>query len=233
MGTELRELLKGIQAPLSSELDITQSESIDAAFKKYSPKLVIHTAAYTNVLKAETEREECWRVNVEGTRNIVSAALKGNVPVVYISTDYVFWGDKGNYSESDTPGPLRNYYSLTKLVAEQIVSVLKEHLIIRTSFRPREWQYPVAFTDVFTSQDYVDVIAPEIAKAIVSFEKIGPGILHIGTERKSAYELAARRRPDVKMAFKKDAQVELPEDISLNTDKWNLLKLNLHKGNEF
>ncbi len=224
LGTELRELLKGIQAPSSSELDISRSESVDAAFKKYTPKLVIHAAAYTNVLKAETERAECWRVNVEGTQHIVSAALKANVPVVYISTDYVFWGDKGNYSESDTPGPVRNYYSLTKLVAEQIVSILKEYLIIRTSFRPREWQYPVAFTDVFTSQDYVDIIAPEVAKAIHSFKNIEPGILHIGTERKSVYELAARRKPDVKMAFKKDAQVELPEDISLNTEKWKAFK---------
>ena len=229
LGTELRELLKGISAPSSSELDITQSSSVDAAFKKYAPKLVVHAAAYTNVLKAETDREGCWRVNVEGTRNIVRAALQGTVPVIHISTDYVFWGDTGNYSESDTPGPVRNYYSLTKLVAEQIIPVLKEYLIIRTSFRPREWQYPVAFQDVFTSQDYVDIIAPQVAEAINSFKKIAPGILHIGTERKSVYELAVRRKPDVKAAFKKDANVELPDDISLNCEKWAALKAEFAK----
>jgi dTDP-4-dehydrorhamnose reductase len=224
LGIELQSLLKGIVAPLSSELDITNAESVNRSFKKYQPKLIVHAAAYTNVLKAETEREACWHINVEGTRNIVHAALKTEIPVVHISTDYVFFGDTGNYSESDTPGPVRNYYSLTKLVAEQIVPVLKEYLIIRTSFRPREWQYPVAFQDVFTSQDYVDVIAPEVAQSITSFKKIGTGILHIGTERKSVFELASRRKPEVVASFKKDAGVDLPDDISLNCEKWKALK---------
>jgi dTDP-4-dehydrorhamnose reductase len=224
LGRELQTLLTGISAPPSTELDISNAGSVEAAFKKYAPKLVVHAAAYTNVLKAETDREACWRVNVEGTRNIICAALKNDIPVVHISTDYVFWGDTGNYSEGDTPGPVRNYYSLTKLAAEQFPVLLKEFLIIRTSFRPREFQYPVAFKDVFTSQDYVDVIAPDVALAILNFKKIGSGILHIGTERKSVYELARRRKPDVGAAFKKDAGVELPDDISLNCEKWNSLK---------
>lgn len=224
LGTELQALLKGVQAPPSSELDITQRESVEAAFKKYRPELIVHGAAYTNVLKAESEREQCWRVNVEGTRNIVRTALKADVPVVYISTDYVFWGDKGNYTEDDIPGPVRNYYSLTKLLAEQSVAVLKEYLVIRTSFRPRQWQYPVAFQDVFTSQDYVDIVAPEISEAISHFKKIEPGIVHIGTERKSVYDLAVRRKPDVGASFKKDAAVELPDDVSLNCEKWQNLK---------
>jgi len=230
LGIELQQLLKGIIAPSSSELDVTKPESIEVSFKKYSPKLVVHAAAYTNVLKAETDHAACWQINVEGTKNIVRAALQNDIAVIHISTDYVFWGDSGNYIESDVPGPVRNYYSLTKLIAEQTVSMLEEYLIIRTSFRPREWQYPLAFQDVFTSQDYVDVIAPDVALAISSFADIGSGIIHIGTERKSVYELASRRKPDVKAALKSEAKVELPNDISLNCEKWNTFKKKLAKN---
>lgn len=71
-------------------------------------------------------------------------------------------------------------------------------LVIRTSFRPRKWPYPVAFTDVYTSQDYVDIVAPEIALAVRYVDLIKVDTLHIATERESVYELARRRESAVK-----------------------------------
>src|SRR5690606_35337099 len=134
---------------------------------------------------AETQRTRCWEVNVVGTRNAVSATAASGARLVHISTDYVFWGDTGGYSEADTPGPVRNYYALTKLVAEEAARAAQDHLVIRTSFRPRTWPYPEAFADVYTSQDYVDVIAPDIALAVARSLGIDLETLHIGTARKS------------------------------------------------
>jgi len=224
LGRELRVLLPEIAAPPHAELDITQPETITAALERYRPEILVHAAAYTDVAGAERDREHCWQSNVDGTRNIVRALLGTSIPLVYLSTDYVFEGTRGMYREDDTPGPVRNYYSLTKLVAESIVRLLPRHLSIRSSFRARQWPYPVAFTDVYTSQDYIDVIAPEIALAITRCREIPFDTLHIATERKTSFELAHRRNPEVRPASKAEAPVALPDDISLDISRWCQLK---------
>jgi dTDP-4-dehydrorhamnose reductase len=224
LGKELQPLLIEVMAPSSRDLDITKHVLIDQTLDKYQPKLVVHTAAYTNVGGAENEKAKCWQVNVEGTRNLVKAVLGHNIPFIHISTDYVFYGDKGMYKEGDPVGPVRNYYALSKLVAEEIVRTVPKHLVIRTSFRPREWPYPTAFDDVYTSQDYVDILAPDIALAIEQFETLSYDTLHIASERKSVYDLARRRKPDVQRGSKKNANVSLPDDISLDISRWQELK---------
>ncbi len=190
LGKELRDLIPGLVAPGSAELDITSVQSVDAVVAAERPDLIVHAAAYTNVGGAEQDRERCWAVNVEGTRHLARAANAVGAKLLHISTDYVFDGEQGQYRESDTPGPVVNYYSLTKLVAEEAARAAARHLIVRTSFRPREFAYPVAFSDVYTSQDYVDIIAPQIALAVTHALEIGDEVLHIATERKSVFELA-------------------------------------------
>jgi dTDP-4-dehydrorhamnose reductase len=234
LGTELRAELPalGVEvfAPSRAELDVTRFETVLESLESYEPNAVVHAAAYTNVSGAETEREACWVSNVEGTRNVVRALAGSGTKLIHISTDYVFWGDAGGYTEEDTPGPVRNYYALSKLTAEEVARVRSGTLVIRTSFRPREWPYPVAFEDVYTSQDYVDVIAPEIAQAVRHAPSISCPVLHIATERKSVYELARRRSPDVRPGSRKDSKVGLPEDISLDTRLWQSLKERLPGG---
>ena len=222
--------MPNIIAPPHQELDITDVNTIEVAIKKYQPGVLIHAAAFTDVAGAENKRDTCWQVNVDGTRNVVKALLGNPIKLIHISTDYVFFGDRGNYNENDTVGPVRNYYSLSKLVAEEVVRILPEHLIIRTSFRPKAWPYPKAFDDVYTSQDYVDVIALEVALAIQNHQQIPYNTIHIATERKSVYELARRRTNDVERDSKKSAKVELPDDISLDISLWQNLKKQLVNG---
>lgn len=224
LGTELRILLASIIAPPRSELDITDQASVERAFDRYRPGVVVHAAAFTDVAAAERDRDLCWRTNVRGTRHVVRAAIARNMFLVHISTDYVFEGNRGMYREDDTLGPVRNYYALTKLVAEEIVRLHPQSLVIRTSFRPRQWPHPVAFTDVYTSQDYVDLVAPEIARALQHLPDIPYDTVHIATERKSMFDLARRRRPDVRPASKAAAPVPLPDDVSLDTSRWERLK---------
>ena len=233
LGRELQTELPRLGAeaffPARAELDVTRPATILAAVKRYQPDVVVHAAAYTDVTGAETQKELCWKVNVEGTRNVVrSTILAGSTAkLVHISTDYVFWGDKGGYTEVDPVGPVRNHYALSKLVAEEVARVYEDALVIRTSFRPREWPYPMAFTDVYTGQDYVDVIAPEVALAVYNSRKIPHEILHIVTERKSVYELARRRSSAVRSSTRREAAVNLPEDVSLDARRWQAFKTSL------
>ncbi|AWN23016.1 NAD(P)-dependent oxidoreductase [Deinococcus irradiatisoli] len=224
LGSELRALLPDLAAPSSAELDLTQAPSVLDVIGRERPDVIVHAAAYTNVGGAERERTRCWAVNVEGTRHIAQAANAIGAKLVHISTDYVFDGQSGDYRETDIPGPVVNYYALTKLVAEEAARAAAQHLILRTSFRPREFAYPVAFSDVFTGQDYVDIIAPDIALAVKHALDIQDEVLHIATERKSVYELAKRRKPDVREGTRAEAGVTLPGDVSLNTERWRALK---------
>ena len=82
----------------------------------------------------------------------------------------------------------------------------------------------MAFGDVYTGQDYVDIIAPMIAEAVTHHAQIPDEVLHIVTERKSVYDLARRRRPDVQEGSRKEVSVTLPADVSLNTERWEQLR---------
>ncbi len=113
-------------------MDISDRQQVKEAFKNIKPDVVVHAATLTDVDKCETHRELAWKVNVEGTKNIVEAAQNVGSFLIYISTDYVFSGEKGNYKENDQPKPI-NYYGLTKLKAEETVQTQPEYFIARPS----------------------------------------------------------------------------------------------------
>lgn len=181
--------------------------------------MIVHAAAYTDVDGAQREPWKCSELNVEGTKNLIALGL----PLVYISTEYVFDGGRGNYAEDDVPNPL-NVYAASKFLGERAVLRSERTLVIRTLFKPRPFEHPKAVKDQIVSGDYVDVIAPLIAQAIKFFEagKVS-GILHVGTGRKSIYDLAVQSRPDVEAITLADISVRLPRDTSLNLGKWNSL----------
>ena len=103
------------------KLDICNKREVDKAFEKVKPDAVIHAAALTNVDKCEENNELARRVNIGGTKNITEAAEQIKAFLVYVSTDYVFSGEKGSYKETDEPNPVNNY-GLTKLGGEKIVT---------------------------------------------------------------------------------------------------------------
>jgi dTDP-4-dehydrorhamnose reductase len=114
------------------KLDVSNKELVNEAFKRVKPDFVVHAATLTDVDKCELNKELAWKVNVEGTKNIVEAAKNTDSFVIYISTDYVFNGEKGNYKESDMPDPI-NYYGVTKLEAEELVKTQADYFIARPS----------------------------------------------------------------------------------------------------
>jgi dTDP-4-dehydrorhamnose reductase len=113
-------------------LDVSNKELVDETFRRVRPDVVVHAATLTDVDKCELNKEFAWKINVEGTKNIVEAAKDAGSFIIYISTDYVFNGEKGMYTEQDSPDPI-NYYGLTKLKAEELVKAQAEYFIGRPS----------------------------------------------------------------------------------------------------
>ena len=118
-----------------SFLDITKKDDIIRNFKTHKPKLVINTAAYTNIEKAELEKKDAFRVNELGTFNLANACKVEKIPMFHLSTDYVFDGNfEIPYLETDEVNPI-NIYGKSKLAGEEVIkNILSEHIIFRTSW---------------------------------------------------------------------------------------------------
>jgi dTDP-4-dehydrorhamnose reductase len=119
------------------EVDIEKEDESVTKIVELRPEIVIHIAAYTDVDGCELNKEKAFAVNAEGTRHVALAASKCHAKMVYLSTDYVFDGEKREpYSETDSPRPL-NIYGHSKLKGEQYVQEwVEDSLIIRT-----QWLY--------------------------------------------------------------------------------------------
>lgn len=117
------------------ELNIINNKSITNAFEKFNPDILINTAAYTSVDKAETEKKLAYEVNAKGAALLATECASNSIPMLHISTDYVFDGLKlGSYDENDIVNPL-SVYGRSKLEGEDAVrNLLKEHIILRTSW---------------------------------------------------------------------------------------------------
>jgi dTDP-4-dehydrorhamnose reductase len=118
--------------PRSVQLNIVDRNATMSLFEQVRPTAVVNTAALHNVDYCETHREEAEKVNVEGTRNLTDAAAKYGSRLVHLSTDYVFDGFAGHYTEEDQPHPL-HYYAETKLESEKIASQVPSYAIARPS----------------------------------------------------------------------------------------------------
>ncbi|WP_010483318.1 dTDP-4-dehydrorhamnose reductase [Pseudomonas sp. S9] len=119
----------------SSELDISNLEQVANKASELKPQLIINAAAYTAVDKAETDSERAYAVNAKGAENLATAAAKLGVPLLHISTDYVFSGDaSAPYKETDPTNP-SGVYGASKLAGEQAVAKhCTQHIIMRTSW---------------------------------------------------------------------------------------------------
>jgi dTDP-4-dehydrorhamnose reductase len=113
-------------------LDITKPDLVLDAFRTFRPDVCIHTAAYTAVDRAESERSIAELVNVAGSTNIAKACSEFAVKMVYISTDYIFDGQDGPYTEESTPNPI-SWYGETKYRGELALGGLEDALIARTT----------------------------------------------------------------------------------------------------
>ncbi len=219
LGDELLNIYSDLIAPNHREFDITNYSQMCEYINSLNIDIIIHAAAFTSPPLIDIDPMKAVNANIIGTSNIVLISSFFKIRLIYISTDYVFKGNKGNYEENDELFP-QNLYAWSKLGGECAVRMYSNSLIIRTSFCESIFPYDKAFVDQYTSRDSVDVIAPIILK--LSKMKDIRGIVHIGTERKSVKELAIKLgKTDVGDLLIKDVSFHVPKDTSLNTRKLN------------
>lgn len=198
-------------APSSKLFDITKYDSIAEYSLLTKFDIVIHCAAYTDVKQAEVNFVKALETNVIGTCNIVKYCSLNNSKLVYISTDHVFDGQKGDYSTTDKVNPIAKY-AKSKAAGEIAARMYDKSLVIRTSFFTEKFPYDKAFTDQWISKDYIDIIAPKVLKACLSDKT---GIVHCGSPKSSVFDIAKRRKPCVEPITRADFSFPTLRDTSL------------------
>ena len=199
-----------ILAPNSKECNILNTSTLFKIIKDFNPDIVIHLAAFVDTFGCEEEIEKALDINVIGTTNIVKACLNLDCKFIYISSEYVFRGDKGNYTIDDKLDPI-NVYGKTKSAAEYIVSVLPNYQIIRAPFIRQI--YSKVFTDQYCSRYFLSEVIEKISNNIFN----NPSkLIHIASERMSLYELYIKHGIKAEPITLPEEQIDIiPKDTSL------------------
>lgn len=182
-----------IFAPTKKEMDITKLESIIQFIKKKKITYFIHAAALTKPMSQHDNKiEESIKINIIGTSNVVIACNLFQIKIIYISTNFVYPGIKGNYKETDYLMPV-NSYGWSKLGGECAVKLYKNSLILRICMTEDTFPHKIAYTNYITSflkkSDAAKIILKLINKK---------GIMNIGGEKSSAYDFAKKNNKEVK-----------------------------------
>jgi dTDP-4-dehydrorhamnose reductase/SAM-dependent methyltransferase len=208
-----------VLAPGRSALDVTSPESIAAYCSVHRPGVIVHAAAVTNKY-AEDKDEEYIRTNIIGTSHVALWCLENSVRLVYISSDYVYPGESGAFTEESPLFPV-NQYAASKLGGECAVRMLKNSLIIRISFYG-ELAFPRGCTDQYTSRMPVKEAADAVYRLALRDDV--RGVINVGrAERRSLFDIIKKEfNPDVAPVTRKDLDVpyHIPYDSSLATTRF-------------
>ena len=197
-------------APNSKECNILDVNNLSKIIKDFKPNIVIHLAALVDTFKCEEYKIDALDVNVLGTLNMVKACVCLDCKFVYVSSEYVFNGDKGQYTINDRLDPI-NVYGKTKAASEYITSILPNYQIIRVPFVRKI--YPEVFTDQYCSRYFLDEAVEKISKNIFKNDK---KIIHISSKRMSLHELYSKNNINSKPVLMSEEQKKkLPKDTSL------------------
>jgi dTDP-4-dehydrorhamnose reductase len=225
------------------KLDLTDGKSVNTLIHKLKPEAIIHSAAYTDVDGCEDNRKLAWQINAEATKHIAVASAKVGAHLIYISTDYVFDGEKGYYREEDIPNPI-NYYGYTKLKGEEFVQeYAKSWCIARTSviygWGGSKLNFATWVIDnlkrgkevkVLTDQYVSPTLNTNLAQMLLEIaERKLSGILHtVGATRVSRWEFALKLVNVFNLDAKMIKQIKMdeflwrakrPKDSSLDASK--------------
>ncbi len=151
--------------PGCEQMNIADVEAVFRVVEKNRPDLVIHCAAMTDVDGCERDPDSAYRVNALGTLNLACACAAQNAAIAYVSTDYVFDGEKGEpYTEFDAPNPI-GVYGASKLAGERAIAQLcPKHYIVRTSwvFAPHGKNFALTMLRLSETKDELTVVADQV-----------------------------------------------------------------------
>ena len=191
-----------------TQLDITKKGDVKSLLSSFHPTAIINAAAAADVDWCEQHREDAWKINVVGVENLIEATRKVGARLIHISTDYIFDGTHGPYSEDDKPNPI-SYYGKSKLASENAVRIAEiPHTILRTIVL---YGNGIGVRDCFPTWVIKNLRAGKVVRcsedqisnpthvndiafaAVKGFELNRDGIYHIcGSERVSRYQFAVR-----------------------------------------
>ena len=242
-----------IEGCKSYYLNIANRMDVKTLIQKLNPDYIIHTAALTNVDHCERDKRLAWNINVEGTKHIAEIARKINAKLIYISTDYVFDGNKGMYKEDAPTNPI-DYYGETKLEGEKVVKGLRDCLIVRPSVlyggNPAKLNFVTWVMQELKKGKEINIVkdqlntptlADNLAELILELiERDETGIFHAsGSERISRFDFAIKIAEIFNLnknlikpitTYQLNWVAPRPKDTSLDTSKISRIKKPLNIG---
>lgn len=199
-----------VKAPSHKDCDILDISVTTAKINSFNPNYVIHLAALVDTFGCEREHKKALDLNVLGTINMVKACINLNCKFIYVSSEYVFGGSKGNYTVEDRLDPI-NVYGKTKAAAEYIVSILNNYQIVRVPFIKNI--YSEAFTDQYSSRSFIYDITDKLINNIFNNDS---KIIHISGDRLSLYDFYKKNGINcVPTQMTEQQKKVIPQDTSL------------------
>ena len=174
-----------IYFPSKKQLNILSLSSIERYIKRIKPDILVHMAALSRPMEQhDLDIVKSIKLNIIGTANVTICCSKFSIKLIYISTNFVYPGTKGNYNEKSNLNPINNY-AWSKLGGESSVKMYKNSLILRVCTTEQPFVHTKTFTDVITNFEYHNKIGSIIFKLLN--EK---GIINVGGKSQSVYKFA-------------------------------------------
>lgn len=201
--------------PTKKTFDILNTVNLKKYLKTTKADTVIHLAGLSRPMSIhEKDIKKSIELNIIGTANITKICSELKIKLIYFSTNYVYPGIKGNYSETDSLLPVNNY-AWSKLGGECSVQLYKDSLILRVCMTERPFLHKKAFINVKSSFMYHDEVAKILFKLLDK-----KGIINIGGKPQYIYNFAKKDNKNIKrMVLKKKNNFGMPKDSSLNLKK--------------
>ena len=210
-GKILQKLNKNFIFKNKKQLNILSSKSIIKNIKQFKPTHILHLAGLSRPMKIhEQDIVKSIDLNIVGTCNLVKEASKNKIKIIYLSTSYVYPGNKGNYNEEDALKPWNNY-SWSKLGGECAVQMYKHSLILRLCMTEKPFVHNKAYANVKSNFIYQEDAAKIVLKLLNK-----KGVINVGGKSQTIYNFAKKNNKKIKKIFSRG---EFPKRTDMNLTK--------------
>ena len=194
-----------------NQLNILSSKSIINNIKKFKPDYIMHLAGLSRPMSIhEKHIDKSIDLNIIGTCNIVKEASKSKIKIIYLSTSYIYPGEKGNYKEEDPIKPWNNY-AWSKLGGESAVHMYKNSLILRLCMTEKPFIHKKAFANVKSNFIFQEDVAKIVLRLLNK-----KGIINVGGKSQLIYQFAKQNNSKIKKIYSKG---EFPKRLDMNLKK--------------
>jgi len=199
-----------------NNLNILSQASIKKNLNKFKPDAILHLAGLSRPMSIHEKKiNKSIDLNIIGTCNLIKEASNLDIKLIYLSTNYIYPGKKGNYSENDPVMPWNNY-GWSKLGGECAVQMYKNSLIIRLCMTEKPFIHKKAYANVTSNFMYQEDAAKIIVKILNK-----KGIINVGGPSKSIYSFAKENNKYIKKIYSKG---EFPKRMDMSLKKLKKLK---------